>query len=82
VLVPSSAVQHNGDTAYVYLIQNGQAKMTTVKAGVSDSGMTAVEGVHPGDVVANSSFEKIQDGSTVQVSMAQLPSTPTGDGAL
>ena len=48
VLVPSSAVQHNGDTAFVYVIQNGQAKMITVKTGASDSGMTAVEGIHPG----------------------------------
>jgi multidrug efflux system membrane fusion protein len=81
ILVPSSAVQHNGDTAFVYLIQNGQAKMTAVKAGASDSGMTVVDGIHAGDVVANSSFEKLQDGSKVQVSNAQLPSTPSGDGA-
>lgn len=74
VLIPASAVQHNGYTAFVYVIQNGQAKMTTVKPGGSDSGMIAVEGLHPGDVVANSSFEKLQDGSKITVSSAQLPS--------
>jgi multidrug efflux system membrane fusion protein len=81
VLVPSSAVQHNGDTAFLYVIQNGQAKMITVKTGASDSGMTAVEGIHPGDVVANSSFEKLVDGSKIQVSTANLPSTPTEYGS-
>jgi multidrug efflux system membrane fusion protein len=32
-----------------------------VKAGVTDSGMTQVEGINPGDVVANSGFDKLQD---------------------
>jgi multidrug efflux system membrane fusion protein len=75
ILIPSSAVQHNGDAAFVYVIQNSEAKMTTVKPGASDSGMTAVEGIRPGDVVANSSFEKLQNGSKVTVSTLQLPST-------
>jgi multidrug efflux system membrane fusion protein len=75
ILIPSSAVQHNGDAAFVYIIQNGEAKMTTVKPGVSDSGMTAVGGIRAGDVVANSSFEKLQDGSKITVSTLQLPST-------
>ena len=81
VLIPSSAVQHNGNTAFVYAIQNGQVKMTTVKPGVTDSGMTAVEGIHPGDDVANSSFEKLQDGSKVTVLTAQLPTTSSETNA-
>ena len=75
ILIPSSAVQHNGESAFVYLIQSGQAKMATVKPGASDSGIVAVDGLHPGDIVANSSFEKLQDGSKITVSSAQLPST-------
>jgi multidrug efflux system membrane fusion protein len=75
ILIPASAVQHNGDAAFVYVIQNGEAKMTTVKPGASDSGMTAVEGIRAGDLVANSSFEKLQDGSKIAVSTQQLPST-------
>ena len=81
ILVPSSAVQHNGDSAFVYLIQNGQAKMTNVKTGVSDAGMIAVEGLHAGDEVANSSFEKLQDGAKVAISTMPLPSTTTETGA-
>jgi membrane fusion protein, multidrug efflux system len=78
-LLPSSAVQHNGDVAFVYLIQNGQAKMTTVTTGVSDSGMVAVQGIKAGDVVADSSFEKLQDGSKITISKIKLPST-TSEG--
>jgi multidrug efflux system membrane fusion protein len=75
VLVPASAVQHNGETAFVYVIQNGQAKMTAVKTGASDSGMTVVQGLQAGDVVANSSFEKLQDGAKIMVSSVPIPST-------
>ncbi len=75
VLVPSSAVQHNGSIAFVYLIQNGQAKITNVQTGVSESGMTAVQGIQAGDVVADSSFEKLQDGARVTPSTAKLPAT-------
>jgi multidrug efflux system membrane fusion protein len=72
-LVPSSAIQHNGSADFVYLIQNGKAVMRNVKSGVSDNGQTAVEGLQPGDVVANSSFEKLQNGSNVVVSKVALP---------
>ena len=81
VLIPSSAVQHNGNTAFVYLIQNNVAKMTTVQTGVTDSGMTAVTGIKANDVVANSSFEKLQNGSKITVSTMQLPSTSNQDNA-
>jgi len=75
VLIPASAVQHNGDTAFVYVIQNGVAKMTTVKTGITDNNMTAVTGIKAGDVVANSSFEKLQNGSKITISQQKLPST-------
>ena len=67
-LIPTSAIQHNGQTAFVYLIQNDAAQIRNVKAGVVDAGMTAVEGINPGDVVANSSFEKLQNNSKVVIS--------------
>jgi multidrug efflux system membrane fusion protein len=60
-LIPSSAIQQNGTSSFVYLIQENFAHLRTVKAGVTDSGMTQVEGINPGDVVANSGFDKLQD---------------------
>jgi multidrug efflux system membrane fusion protein len=126
-LVPSSAIQHNGSTDFVYLVQGltpaapghsagssnggqgggqggghhggsagggsggggggkggnggsnqpvGKAVMTTVKSGISDSGNTVVtSGLKPGDVVANSSFQKLIDGSPVTQSTVVIPST-------
>ena len=80
-LIPTSAIQHNGQTSFVYIIQNGTAQMRTVKAGATNAGMTAVEGIQPGDAVINSSFEKLQP--NVKVSVAQAPqSNGTGGSHL
>jgi multidrug efflux system membrane fusion protein len=67
-LIPNSTIQRNGQTAFVYLIQNGAAQIRNIQTGVSDGGVTAVTGINPGDVVANSSFEKLQNGSKINVS--------------
>lgn len=75
ILVPSSTIQHNGATDFVYLIQNNKAVLKTVKSGVSDKGNTAVTGINPGDVVANSSFQKLINGSDTVLSKVAIPST-------
>jgi multidrug efflux system membrane fusion protein len=74
-LLPSSAIQHNGSTDFVYLIQGNKAVIRTVKTGVSDRGYTVVAGIQLGDVVANSSFEKLVNGSNVYQSKVKIPST-------
>jgi membrane fusion protein, multidrug efflux system len=60
-LVPSSAIQQNGQASFVYVIQDNVAHMRSIKAGVTNGGVTQVDGINPGDVVANSSFDKLQD---------------------
>jgi membrane fusion protein, multidrug efflux system len=127
ILVPSSAVQHNGDQAFVYLIEAGAGHVagsaapggtnaggatapsgeaagqgghasrggaggqsgagqhetlyhvvqTNVKEGVTDRGMTAVEGIQPGNIVANSTFDKLVSGATVFYSKTGIPETQT-----
>ena len=75
-LIPSSAIQHNGSQDFVYVIStDNKASSRTVKVGVSDQGETAVQGVNPGDKVANSSFEKLQNGTQITESKIKLPST-------
>jgi membrane fusion protein, multidrug efflux system len=69
-LVPSSVIQHNGTTAFVYVIQDSVAHVRTIQEGVTEAGMTAVTGINPGDTVANSGFEKLQEGSKTQVAGA------------
>ena len=74
-LIPSSAIQHNGATDFVFLIQNNKAVMKTVKSGISDQGNTAVTGINPGDLVANSSFQKLVNGSSIVLSKVTIPAT-------
>jgi len=66
-LIPASAIQQNGQASFVYVIQNNVAHMRSIKPGVTDGGLTQVEGISPGDVVANSSFDKLQDNTAVAV---------------
>ena len=62
-LVPTAAIQHNGQVAFLYVITNGLASIRNITPGVAEGGMTAVEGINPGEVVATSSFDKLQNGS-------------------
>jgi multidrug efflux system membrane fusion protein len=89
-LIPTNAIQHNGQLAFVYVVSNAtgttpphciqttpcSVSVRNVKTGVSDGSMTAVEGINPGDVVATSSFDKLQDKSKV-VESKQAPAANT-----
>ena len=74
-LIPTSAIQHNGETAFVYVIQNDTAQIRNIKTGVADAGNTAVTGINPGYVVANSSFDKLQNNSKIVVSQQPAPAS-------
>jgi multidrug efflux system membrane fusion protein len=77
-LIPASTIQQNGQASFVYVIQNNIAHMRSIKPGVTDAGVTQVGGINPGDVVANSSFDKLQDSSKVIVSNKAAPANANG----
>jgi membrane fusion protein, multidrug efflux system len=81
-LIPSATIQQNGQTSFVYVIQDNVAHLQNIKAGVTDNGLTQVEGIKPGDVVANSSFDKLQDNAKVTVATTKPPGPrkPGGKG--
>jgi multidrug efflux system membrane fusion protein len=72
-LVPTAAVQHNGEVSFLYVIGNKVASVRNITTGVANGGMTAVEGINPGEVVATSSFDKLQAGSPVAVAQQAPP---------
>jgi multidrug efflux system membrane fusion protein len=50
--------------------------MRSVKVGQSENSDTIiVDGLQPGEVVSDSSFEKLVDGSQITISKIKLPST-------
>ena len=65
--VPSSTVQQNGSTSFVYIIQNNVAHLRNVTTGVTEAGFTQVTGIGPGDIVANSNFDKLQENTAVTI---------------
>jgi len=80
-LIPASAIQQNGQASFAYVIENDKAEMRAVKPGVTDGGMTQVEGINPGDVVATSSFDKLQNNTLVAVSNPSAsPSSSSSSG--
>jgi multidrug efflux system membrane fusion protein len=72
-IIPSSAVQHNGNTSFVYVIEDDTAHQRTVKVGVTEGNNAEVTGINPGDVVADSSFDKLQDKAKIVVSKQPVP---------
>ncbi len=79
-LVPNSAIQHNGPVAFVYVVSGGEAherKVEVLATDGVDSAITSAQSsdnspataaVQPGEILANSSFDKLQDGAKVIVS--------------
>jgi membrane fusion protein, multidrug efflux system len=76
-LIPTSAIQQNGQASFVYVIQHDTAHMRSVKPGVTNSGVTQVQGINPGDVVANSSFDKLHDKALVTITKTPQPTNPS-----
>ena len=74
-IVPSSAIQQNGTMSFVYVIQDNTAHQRTVKVGVTEGDNAQVTGIDPGDVVANSSFDKLQDKAKIIVSKQPVHTT-------
>jgi membrane fusion protein, multidrug efflux system len=79
-IVPSSAVQQNGNQSFVYVIENNTAHQRSVKPGVTEGDNTAVTGVNPGDVVADSSFDRLTDKAKIVISKQPMPTSITTGG--
>ena len=67
-LVPQSAVQHNNDAAFVYVVQpDSSVKSQDVKILASEGEVSAISGVQPDERVVTDGFDKLQSGSKVVV---------------
>ncbi len=67
-LAPTAAVQYNGTAAFVYIVNaNNTVKVQPVTVVTSNDNVTAVTGVNPGETLATSGFDRLEDGVSVQV---------------
>jgi membrane fusion protein, multidrug efflux system len=80
-LIPTSAVQHDGQAAFVYVLLNNVAHKKAITVGVTDGNTAQVTGINPGDVLANSSFDKLQDNTPVAISSKPAAADSSGSSA-
>ncbi len=67
-LVPSAAIQHDNDVAFVYVVRpDNTAQSRNVTVTVTDGDTTAVTGVEPGETVVTDGFDKLQDGVKLSI---------------
>lgn len=78
-LVPTYAIQHNPEGAFLYVVTNGVETLTNgattnvfgvtmrnITPGVTDGNTTAItDGVQPGDIIALDNFNKLGEGTKV-----------------
>jgi multidrug efflux system membrane fusion protein len=67
VLIPSAAIQRNGPQAFVFVVNKNVVSVRNIAEQSTDGVTTAVEGLRAGEIVALSSFDKLQEGTPVQV---------------
>ncbi|MGA7623484.1 MAG: MdtA/MuxA family multidrug efflux RND transporter periplasmic adaptor subunit [Candidatus Acidiferrales bacterium] len=67
-LAPTAAIQRNAQGTFVYVVNSNQtASLRTVTVGTTDANVAAVQGVNPGEVIAVTGFDKLQDGVKVSI---------------
>ena len=67
VLIPSAAIQRNGTQAFVFVVDGNAVLVRNITERSTDGDTTAVEGLQVGELVALSSFDKLQEGTPVKV---------------
>jgi multidrug efflux system membrane fusion protein len=76
-LVPSSAVQHDGISAFVYVVRpNHTAGVQPVTVLASDGSDSAVRGLASGAAVATSGFNALDNGVLVSIRGSPAPTAP------
>jgi multidrug efflux system membrane fusion protein len=83
MLVPSAAVQRNGVQAFVYKVNsNNTVSIQNIVEKTTDGNVSAIDNVNAGDTVSLTGFDKLQDGTKVEVEQSpQAPVTSNGDAA-
>jgi membrane fusion protein, multidrug efflux system len=83
-LVPTVAVQHNGQQPFVYVVQpDSTVAVQNIQVTTTNDQQTAVTGINPGTTVATSGFDRLENGVHVQVkgqagTQQQGGASPTG----
>ena len=68
IVVPTEAILTSGNTHYVFIVVDGQAKYVEVTTGLTGNGVTEVtSGLTPGDILVTVGQAYLEDGAAVRV---------------
>jgi multidrug efflux system membrane fusion protein len=82
-LVPSAAIQRNGDESFVYVVQaDGSVKSQDIKIAATDADVTAVTGVNAGDTLVTDGFDRLQNGTKVTSQQTGAADKPAAGGPM
>ena len=77
VLIPNAAIQRNGTQAFNFVVHNHTVTVRNITEQSTDGKSTAVVGLQPGEIVALSGFDKLEEGTPVTVEKAPAGTTST-----
>ena len=68
IVIPTQAIQNNGDVRYVYVVENDAAVYTEITTGLTGSGVTEVtSGLEDGATLVTVGQSYLTDGSAVRI---------------
>lgn len=80
--VPELAVVGEGDSRFVYVVEDGVARRTNVRTGVRSNGRIEIlEGLRPDQRVVTEGVVKLADGMKVRLAGAPAPPSPAAKAA-
>jgi multidrug efflux system membrane fusion protein len=67
-LIPTAAIQYNGQQAFVYVVKpNNTVAITNVSVQGSEQSRSAISGLNIGDAIVTSNFDRLQDGAAISL---------------
>ena len=79
LLIPTVAIQYNGQQAFVYVVKPDQTvALQNITVANSDQNTSAVSGLSKGDTVVTSNFDRLQDGAKVVLPQSMPATQPAG----
>jgi membrane fusion protein, multidrug efflux system len=67
-ILPSATIQRNAQGAYVFVVKpDNTVAMQNVTVGTTENNNSAVTGINPGETVAADNFDKLQEGTQVEL---------------
>ncbi len=76
-LVPTAAVQYNGTAAFLYMVNpNNTVTVQPITVVTSNVDVSAVTGVNPGETLATSGFDRLENGAHVQIHQSKQTLQP------